>query len=85
MAVKFLRRGKIPTIKDKQKEVNIFFMETVKALYDDIVDEAFKMCYERYGLYPNVYTLKIMRQQLKNDIKLDVSIKDADRFNIPSD
>lgn len=68
--------------KEKQKEVNNFFMETVKALYDDIIDEAFKLCYERYSLYPNVYAVKIMRQQLNNKIKLDVSISDNDLINI---
>lgn len=71
--------------KERQKEVNNFFMKVVKELTNDIIDEACKLCYEKYKLYPNVYAIKIMREVLNTKVKMDVSINDDDLINIDKD
>ncbi|MBA7490897.1 hypothetical protein ES702_01440 [subsurface metagenome] len=68
--------------KENQKEVNKFFIKIIQALTNDIIDDALKLCYQEYGLYPNVYTIKIMLELLNTKIQIDVSIKDDDLENI---
>lgn len=64
--------------KEKQKEVNNFFIKVIKEMTDGIIDNALKLCYQEYSLYPNVYTIKIMRELLNTKIQVDISIIDAD-------
>jgi len=50
---------------DRQIDVNIYFMNIVSELADVIIDEAFDFCYQKFRQYPNITTIKAMRDKFK--------------------
>lgn len=71
--------------KERQKEVNRFFIETVTLLFNDIIDEANDLCYREFKLYPNIYTIRLMRDRMKDIKQVEVSLKQDDFKNIEKD
>lgn len=60
----------VPKMKRKDKvnrqiDVNIFFEKTVCHLADAIIDEAFDFCYNKFRQYPNIQTIKGVRDRFK--------------------
>lgn len=68
--------------KEKQKEVNNFFIKVIKEMTDGIIDNALKLCYQEYSLYPNVYTIKIMRELFNTKVNINLSVEDDDLYNV---
>jgi len=80
MAVKFIRIK--PNSKTVQKEVNLYFIDLVISFWDTIIDECNDSCYKRYMLYPNVHTIKMMRDRMKgvrqDDLEMIKKVFDID-------